>query len=418
MFTIRNGNVPPVCARIAVTGVGIVSPFGDSCLAFRDGLLSGRSGIAPDASFAAAGCRSTLAARVNGFEPAQWVAPMKLRRMDETGPLALAACQQALNDANYTVTSDGDDRAGVVLGTFSAGGHATSEYLSALFRGGPTSAPALLFNSTVGNAAAGLVGLEFKLRGPNLTISQKEASGLAAIATAYDLLHHGRAEGLLAGGVDAIYDLFYRTHDRFRVRSDATTFGGDVAPFSRTRRGFVLGEGAYAFWLEPADHAQARGARVYAELLGIGASSAAGPLNAWPSRPEPIIRSIRNALDEAALTPDDVDVVYASANASRVLDEVEGCALAQLFKGTRVVVTSIKGAIAESGAAGSAACAAAILCGAVGRVPPVTGLVEPDGVVASLRVAMSAVDAPGPIALINSIGSGGALFTAVVRVAV
>ena len=117
---------------------------------------------------------------------------MKLRRMDETGPFALAAVQQAMTEAGYTPAPDGDDRAGVVLGTYSAGGQATDDYLAALFKGGPTGAPALLFNSTVGNAAAGLAGLEFKLRGPNATISQKEASGLAAIATAVDLLRAGR----------------------------------------------------------------------------------------------------------------------------------------------------------------------------------------------------------------------------------
>jgi len=400
-----------------ITGVGVVSPFGDSCDSFRDALLAGRSGIRPDATFAAAGCRSTLAARVSCFEPSRWVSPMKLRRMDSTGPMALAAAQQALDSARYVPATEGDERAGVVLGTFSAGGQATSEYLAALFRGGPTSAPALLFNSTVGNAAAGLVGLEFKLRGPNLTVSHKEASGLAALATAFDLLRHDRADGLLAGGVDAIYDLFYRTHDQFRVMADCTTVGPGTAPFSRTRRGFVLGEGAYVFWLETADRASARNATVHAELLGVGASGAAVSLNAWPTCASPIVRTMQLALSEAGLSEDDVDVVYSSANASPALDEVEARALTRMFGGKRAVVTSIKGAIGEAGTSASGAIAAAVLCGALGRVPPIAGLAEPDAGVASLRVALEAADTGGPIALVNSIGSGGALFAAVLRVA-
>ena len=108
---------------------------------------------------------------------------MKLRRMDTTGAVrARRRCSRRWRTRATSAGTDGDDRAGVVLGTYSAGGQATNEYLDALFKGGPTGAPALLFNSTVGNAAAGLAGLEFKLRGPNATISQKEASGLAAIA--------------------------------------------------------------------------------------------------------------------------------------------------------------------------------------------------------------------------------------------
>ena len=219
---------PPVI----VTGVGVVSAFGDSAEAFRDALLEGRTGIAPAPEFQAQGCRSTLAARIAGFDPAKWIPPMKLRRMDDTGPLALVIARQAAAQARYAIQSGGDDRAGVVLGTCSAGGRATTEYLTALFDGGPTGAPALLFNSTVGNAAAGLTGLELKLRGPNATISHKEASGLAAIVTAADLLRQERADGLLAGGIESIYDLFFRVHDRFAVMSDALGPDASVAPFA------------------------------------------------------------------------------------------------------------------------------------------------------------------------------------------
>ena len=394
---------------IAIAGVGVVSPLGDSPVAFRDALLRGDTGIRVDPAFAAQGCRSVLSARVAGFEPAKWIAPMKLRRMDTTGPLALVAIRQAMESAGYAVSEAGDARTGVVLGTYSAGGQATNEYLDALFKGGPSGAPALLFNSTVGNAAAGLAGLEYKLRGPNATISQKESSGLGALAAAVDLLRLERADQLAAGGMDAIYDLFYRVHDRFAVMTEACQADETVAPFARTRGGFVLGEGAYVLWL-----ARAGGEGAQAAILGTGAASDISGINAWPDDPDTIARAMTLALEDAQLTPSDVDVIYASANAAPKLDYIEARALSRVF-GSRPVVTSIKGAIGECSAAGAAACAAAVLCGALGKVPPIAGLRDADSAASALNLAFSAVDAPGSTVLVNSVASGGAVYSAVLR---
>jgi 3-oxoacyl-[acyl-carrier-protein] synthase II len=401
-----------VADPVSITGLGVVSPFGDSLDAFRDALLSGATAIAADPAFVSAGCRSTLNARVSRFDPARWIAPMKLRRMDTTGPYALVAVRQAMERAGYAPTSDGDPRAGVVLGTYSAGGQATREYLEALFRGGPSGAPALLFNSTVGNAAAGLVGLEYKLCGPNATISQKEASGLAAIATAVDLLRLGRADAIAAGGMDAIYDIFYRAHDRFEVMNADREPGASAAPFSRCRGGFVMGEGGFALWL---DHRPRPGVSVLAEILGAGSASADCALNAWPQSPEALARTMRLAMDDAGIDPQDVDVVYASANATAI-DEVEARALKTVFAGSHAVVTSIKGALGESGAAGAAACVAAVACGAAGKIPPIANLREPDPATRSLHLAGTVADTPGEIALVNSVASGGALVSVVLRI--
>jgi 3-oxoacyl-[acyl-carrier-protein] synthase II len=404
-----------VSEPLHITGVGVVSAFGDSRERFRDALLAGESGIRRDERFAALGCRSTLAAKVDGFDAAKWISPMKLRRMDATGPFALVAVRQAMDEARYPATEAGDDRAGVVFGTYSAGGQATEGYLAALFRSGPTGAPALMFNSTVSNAATGLTGLEFKLRGPNATISQKEGSGLAAVATAVDLLRAGRADAIAAGGVDAAYEIFFRTHDRFGVMNRSEVFDESAAPFSRARAGFVMGEGGFALWLERGTSWRTRGARSYGEVLGVGASSAAVRLNAWPDRHQPLVRTMRLALDDAGLAPSDVDVVFAAANASPVLDAVEAAALSELFAGSSPVITSIKGALGESGAAGAAACVAAVACGAVGCVPPVAGLRVLDPAAAGLNIARSATPA-GPVVLLNSVASGGGLYSAVLRI--
>jgi 3-oxoacyl-[acyl-carrier-protein] synthase II len=400
---------------VSVSGIGIVSPFGTSHAGFRDALLEGRSGIAPVAGFDATGCRSTLAAEVTAFDAARWVPPMKMRRMDRTGVYAVAATKLALDDAGAAIPPEGDDGMGVVLGTWSAGGGSTQHFLDALFRNGPSGAPALLFDSTVANAAASLAGLEHRFRGPNLTISHKEASSLGAVVSAVDLLREGRATALITGGADAIFETFYKAHDRFAVMSAEATFSRRLAPFDIARDGFVLGEGAFCLWV--GDAAASGSARTHGELLGVAASSAAGGINAWPDRPEPLARTMRLALEDAGLGPEAVDVVYSAANATRSLDAVEAIALTELFGGARTVVTSIKGALGESGVSGSAACAAALLCGRIGRVPPIAGLESADPAAASLQLARTTVDAPGPIALVNGFASGGALFSVVLRVA-
>lgn len=402
---------------VSITGVGVVSPFGDAREAFRDALLSGASGIAPSPHYDAFGCRSILASRVANFDPARWIPPMKLRRLDGSAPFALAAIRQAMEEARYAAVADGDERTGVVVGTYTAGGQATNEYLAALFDGGPMGAPALLFNSTVANAAAGLAGLEFKLQGPNATISQKEASGLAAIASAVDLLRAGRADAMASGGMDALNDVFYRAHDQFGVMNAARTFGRAAAPFDAARSGFVLGEGGFGLWLERGGGWRARGARAYGEILGIGAASATVPLNAWPDGAGPLVRTMRLALEEAGAGPADIGVIYASANASPVLDDVEARAIGELFGSLSPAVTSIKGALGESGASGAAACVAAVLCGREGLVPPIAGLSQPDAAAGGLNLVRSRTVMPAGLTLINSFASGGALVSAVLRIA-
>jgi 3-oxoacyl-[acyl-carrier-protein] synthase II len=399
---------------VLVSGIGVVSTLGASRDDFRDGLLAGRTGIAPVTAFDVSACRARLAASVSGFDAAAWIPPMKLRRMDDTARYAVVVTRQAFEDAAYPLSAGGDDHAGVIMGTFTAGGQATSEYLTALHRGGAAAAPAILFNSTVANAAASLAGLEFKLRGPNVTMTQKESSGLAAIVSATDMIRLGRVTALAAGGVDAIFDIFFRVHDRFGVMAAGLDL--PPGPFDEQRRGFVLGEGGFALLLEDEQSATARGVAGYGAVLGVGAGSAAVGINQWPDTPDVIARTMNAALDDARLSPADVDVVYASANASAALDVVEAHALRQVFGTNRPLVTSIKGAIGECGAAGAAACAAALLCGAQGEVPPIVGLSEIDPEVADLNLVRERQAVPGTTALVNSIASGGSLFSVVLRV--
>jgi 3-oxoacyl-[acyl-carrier-protein] synthase II len=412
---VRDVNVRAVSSPVAIAGLGAVSAFGDSVAAFRDGLLSGRSAIGAVSGFDVSRCRSRVAAEVHGFDAAQWIAPMKLRRLDPTCAMAIVAVRQALEDGGATIAADGDDRTGVVLGSWTAGGATTSQFLQALCEGGPGNAPALLFSSTVGNAAASTAALELKLRGPNITVSQKEASGLGAIATAAGLIRTGRADRIVAGGADHVFEIFYRVHDRFGVMPPGEANGAATAPFDRDRAGFVLGEGGFGVLLQAGDANAPAASPAIATLLGVGAASAAVSINAWPQEPSAIVRVMTLALADAGLSPADVNVVYASANASHDLDRVEAAALSTLFGGHRPLVTSIKGAVGECGASGAASCVAAVACGMAGLVPPIAGLAQVATEAADLHLARSATPTPGPIVLINSIASGGSMFAVVLK---
>jgi 3-oxoacyl-[acyl-carrier-protein] synthase II len=408
----------PAMQRIVITGIGVVTPFGTDTGAFTDALVEGRSAVVPLTQFPVDGCAARCAASVQGFDASRWIPPLKSRRMDMTSQYAIAAACQALDAAAFGYGEAPQETTGVAIGTYTGGGSRTEEFLEGLFRLGPIGAPALLFNATVANVAASLIGLELKFRGPNITISHKEVSGLTAAAHAIDLLRGGQARAIVTAGVDALYPLFFRVHDHFGVLSHDNGHPEGSRPFDATRNGFVLGEGAYAAVLETADAARERGAPAIGELLAIECGGSRAGVNQWPRQPGDIARVIRRAIDVAGVTPADIDVVYASANSSPGLDAVEAAALREVFGPLRPAVTTVKGALGEASAAGAASLAAAVLCGRRGVVPPVVGLRDVDPACGDLALTTSvAAAARGPVALVNGIASGGALVAAVVRAA-
>jgi len=395
-----------------ITGLGCVTCFGATVDAFATALIGGRTGVAPIARFDTTGLQSHRAALVTGYDPSAFIPPLKLRRIDGIGRVALGATRQALEDARLGSPSD-REQAGLVLGSFTAGGQTTGEYLESLHQGGSAAAPALLFANTVGNAAASLCGLEFGLRGPNTTISHKEASGLAALAFAADLVRLGRTQTVVAGGADDLYERFFSVHDWFDVLSRDGSDPEGSRPFDATRNGFVFGEGGFMCVVEDPVAASRRNARIYGEILGIGASGSGEPLNHWPSSPAGLARTMRAALDDAGCAPGEIGAVYASANSTRQLDAVEAVAIGEVFQ-RRVPVTSIKGAVGEFGAVGAAAVLAALACGARRRIPPTAGFAAPDP---ACPVDVSSADRAleRPLILVNSFASGGTLYSLLLR---
>jgi 3-oxoacyl-(acyl-carrier-protein) synthase len=398
---------------VAITGLGSVSSLGGSAPIFTEALLGGAHGFRPLTEFASAPLRTTRAARVTGFDPATVIAPLKLRRVDEVGRITIGAALEAMAQAGLPRRKDGYDDLGVTLGSFTAGVHASAEYLEIYLRQGPAASPAILFSNTVGNAPASICALELGLRGPNATLTHKEASGLAAIEFAARLIRRGRAPAVLAGGADVLELVFYRVHDWFKVMAP-----GDepCRPYDAGRNGFLMGEGAFLFVLEDEARARARDARILGYVSGTASAGSPDAFNAWPGAPDTLIRVMRDAIERAGLTADAIDVVYASANGSQILDATEAQALRGVFGERAVPVVAVKGAIGESGVAGCAGVAAAVLCGARRLAPPTVGLVTrgPD---TPAGVRAEAQPIAGPRALVLSVGSGGTVVAVVIEAA-
>lgn len=399
--------------NVVVTGAGCVSSLGIGAETFVDRLLAGDTGIRPVTTFSTDRCRSHTAALLRDFDPGRFLDPMKLRRVDEGGRLALAACRLAIDDACLPTRTD---EVGVVLGTATSGLHSTVAHLHKLAAEGPTAVSAMGFSNTIGNAAASLCSIEFGLRGPNVTFGQKQASALAAIAFATSGLRQGRASAFVCGGVDDIEERFFRVHDRLRVLSP--TDGGQEAsrPFDLRRNGIVLGTGGHLVVLETAASAARRGVAAYGEVLGVGCGGSACGLSAWPTEPSGIVRVMRAALADAGVTPSDINVAFAAANSTPALDRVEALALAEVFGPGGVPVVSLKGALGEFGASGGAALTAALVGLGRGTLPPTLGCEQPDPA-CPVDVSRSARRSGGHLALINGTADGGAQFCLVVRAA-
>lgn len=398
---------------MAITGLGSVSSLGGSAPVFAEALLGGADGFRALTEFAHVPLRTPRAARIAGFDPSTIIAPLKLRRIDEVGRITIGAALEAMQQAGWPRRPEGYDDLGVALGSFTAGVHASAEYLETYLRQGPGASPAILFSNTVGNAPASVCALELGLRGPNATLTHKEASGLAAIEFAARLIRRGRAPAMVAGAADVLELVFYRVHDWFAVMAP----GDDPCrPYDAARNGFLMGEGAFLFVLEDDERARSRGARILGYVAGTASTGSPDAFNAWPSAPDALVRVMGDAIRRAGLTPDAIDVVYASANGSPVLDATEARALQAVFGDRALPVVAVKGALGESGAAGCAGIAAAVLFAERRVAPPTVGLTQrgPD-TPAGVRSAAQPV--AGPRALVLSVGSGGTVVAVVVEAA-
>jgi 3-oxoacyl-[acyl-carrier-protein] synthase II len=394
--------------RVAVTGIGVVTPLGIGIEAFWSGVLSERVAVAPITRFDAAGYRSRIAAQIDDFEPRDFVGSKRLHWTERFSQFAIAAARLALADAAYAPNGASHD-VGVYLGS-ALGGLAYADEQHDVFRErGLEAVKPLLAISVFGGAATCNVAIEFDLRGPTVANGNSCASGAVAIGDAYRAIARGDVRAALAGGVEApLSPLVFGAFTVIRAMSTRNDEpAGASRPFDRERDGFVMAEGAGILMLERLDDARRRGARVYGEVAGYGLTNDAHHMSA--PRPDATMNAaaMRRALDEARVTPADVDLVNAHGSATPLGDRAEALAMELVFgdAAARVPVTATKGQHAHAlGATGAWEAALSLMSIANGVVPRSINATDVD---AALAVTQTQLDRPVRTVLSNSAGFGG-----------
>ncbi|HET8700779.1 MAG TPA: beta-ketoacyl-[acyl-carrier-protein] synthase family protein [Nitrococcus sp.] len=370
--------------RVAVTGIGIISPLGNDRRIFFDNLLAGRSGITA-VSCEFDGKIYRYPAGRNDFEPSEHLPGIKrhaLAALDRVTQMALAASAQSLEDAGLDCAAENGERIGVYLGTGMGGVTSLEESYLQLLRRDPQRLKPLTVPMIMNNAAAAHIASTYGLRGPNVTVSCACASSAVAIGEAYRQIRFGYSDVMLSGGAEALltFGLFQAWSAlRTLAELDAQDPSASCKPFDRNRSGLVLAEGAAIVVLEEWDRARARGAHIYGEIVGYGCTNDASHI----TRPcvEGQARAIALALAEAQLRPEDIDYINAHGTGTRANDVTETQAIKQVLgaAAARVPISSTKSMHGHLlGGAGALEFAAALLAMQYGAIPPTAHLCEPD----------------------------------------
>jgi 3-oxoacyl-[acyl-carrier-protein] synthase II len=353
-----------------VTGAGVLSPLGDSPEALHAALAEGRSGLKPIELFPLDGLGPVEGGEIRPFEPRDYLGERNLRPIDRTSRLLISAAQRALDGSGWTPELRAGREIGLVLGTTFCSVKTISEFDRRNLQLGPSYASPLDFANSVINAAAGQAAIWHGLRGLNSTISAGEASGLLAIAYGAQQIRGGRASALLAGGAEEICYESFLGHQR------AGRLGASHAiPFDARRDGFALAEGAGLLVLEEGEAARARGARVFAEVLGHG--STFDPDGTEEGAAQAVARAVRIALEDAGIGPEAIDVLSAAASGSVAGDRAEAAAVAEVFgaRAAELPVTAVKSMLGEAlGASGGFQAVALLGTLASGVFPGILGL--------------------------------------------
>ncbi|HXT16890.1 MAG TPA: beta-ketoacyl-[acyl-carrier-protein] synthase family protein [Gemmatimonadaceae bacterium] len=395
--------------RVVITGVGVISPVGQSIDEYFDGLASARSGIRPVTPEVYLGAAPLVAGRVD-FDASKFWAPHQLSQLDRATQLALVAARQAIDDATLQSTDDDAVRTGVYWGTGLGGAASIEDSYRELYAGKGRVRPTSVVLA-MNNAAAGQISIANGLRGPVLNVSTACSSSSAAIGEAYRAIKHGFADAIVAGGSEALVtNGNLRAWDAMQAlaHADANDPAKSCKPFSKNRTGIVLSEGAAAIVLEREDRALARGATIYAELAGYGNAADASHI----SKPnaEGQARAMRAALTDAELSPEDVDYVNAHGTATAVGDVVETQAIKHVFgdRARSLPVSSTKGVHGHlMGATGAVELLAALSAIQRGVLPPTAHLDVPDPECDLDYVANVARRAKADVVMSNSFGFGG-----------
>lgn len=399
-------------ARMVVTGMGAITPLGNDVETFWQNVVAGRSGVGPITLFDASALKTRIAAEVKGFDPEAWFGRKEARRLDRYAQFALAATQQALQDARLDPGHVDRERVGVILGTGIGGIGALVQGVETLMTRGPDRISPFMVPMMLADTAPGLIAIAYGFRGPNMAVITACASGTNAIGEAMNLIRRGDADVVIAGGAEAA--ILPISVAAFNVMGAISTRNEEPErasrPFDRTRDGFVMGEGAGILVLERLEHAQARGARIYAEVVGYGASADAYHITAPLENGEGAALAMRRALADAGLSPREVDYINAHGTGTPLNDKSETQAIKAVFGEAAydVPISSTKSMIGHLlGAAGAVEAIVCIRAITDGVIPPTINYEHPDPECDLDYVPNTARRRPVRVAMSNSFGFGG-----------
>jgi 3-oxoacyl-[acyl-carrier-protein] synthase II len=400
--------------RVVITGIGLVTPVGVGTAESWRALLGGESGIGKISLFDCSAFRVQIAGEVKGWEPTRWIEKKKLKEMDRFTEFALGAAAMAVSDSKLEMSDAERERAGCFVGV-GLGGLATLEKTKeTLMAKGPTKVSPYSIPGIIANLAAGQVSIAHGLKGPSYCTTSACSSGAHAIGEASEWIRRGRCDVMIAGGAEATITPVgisgFEAMFALSKRNDDPTHAS--RPFDKGRDGFVSGEGSGILVLESLSRAKKRGARIYAEVTGYGASSDAHHLTQPAPDGEGAQRAMRMALEDAKLPPDAIEYINAHGTSTPVGDVEESKAIARVFGAhatdKKLWVSSTKSMMGHLlGAAGAVESAVCALTLAEGRIAPTINLVDQDPQCPLDYVANTARERRVKHAMNNSFGFGG-----------
>ena len=313
--------------RVVVTGLGVISPIGIGKDPFWQNLTAGKNGITGITHFDAATFTSRIAGEVKNFEPADFLDKKEAKRLVRFIQFAIGASKLAAADAQLSITPENAPNIAVVIGSGIGGVGFLEEQARTLHERGASKLSPFTVPFMITDMAAGYTSIILGAKGPNLCIVTACATGTNCIGEAYKIIQRGAAEAAIAGGTEAaITPLGVGSFCAARALSNRGS-----RPFDKARDGFVMGEGAGSVILESLEHAQARGAKIYAEIIGYGMSGDAYHITAPAPEGEGAVRAIRAALKDAGLAPQEIDYVNAHGTSTELNDKFETTALKTVF---------------------------------------------------------------------------------------
>ncbi|HET9515167.1 MAG TPA: beta-ketoacyl-ACP synthase II [Gemmatimonadales bacterium] len=399
--------------RVVVTGLGLVTPVGNTTEETWTNLLAGKSGAGPITKFDPSRFQVRFACEVKGFDPLQYIDKKEARRYDLFAQFAMACAHQAITQAGLEGRFPNPERTGVIIGSGIGGMQTFEDQCSLYLTKGPDRVSPFFVPMFIPDIAAGLVSIRYGLKGPNFCTVSACASSAHAVGESYELIRMGKADCMVTGGAEAAITGLtiagFQNMKALSTRNDAPEKAS--RPFDKDRDGFVLGDGAAVVVLESLEHAERRGASILGEIIGYGLSADAHHMTQPAPMGEGAQRAMLDCLADGHIDPADVGYINAHGTSTELGDIAETQAVKTVFgieRARRLIFASTKSMTGHLlGAAGGLEFAVSLLVATTGKVPPTINQCTPDPECDLDCVPNTMVERPVRVALSNSFGFGG-----------